>query len=149
MLEYYQGIMFMTTNRVNAIDPAFYSRIHITINYPNLDTETRKSVWSNFVNSYKQPICIVDSDLNSLAENVMNGRQIKNVFKIATLLASRVQGPLTMKHFQTALVVIQGQAKMEHVPLLSDGVEGQERRDLENANDATEPTKKEACGSTD
>ena len=112
----------MTTNRVNAIDPAFYSRIHITINYPNLDTETRKSVWSNFVNSYKQ---------------------------IATPLASRVQGPLTMKHFQTALVVIQGQAKMEHVPLLSDGVEGQERRDLENANDATEPTKKEACGSTD
>ena len=35
-LEYYSGILFLTTNRVGALDPAFKSRIHISLYYPNL-----------------------------------------------------------------------------------------------------------------
>ena len=33
LLEYYKGVMFLTTNRVSAFDAAFQSRIHLTINY--------------------------------------------------------------------------------------------------------------------
>ncbi|KAK1243271.1 hypothetical protein MKX07_003899 [Trichoderma sp. CBMAI-0711] len=37
VVEYYNGILFLTTNRVGAIDEAFRSRIHISLNYKHLD----------------------------------------------------------------------------------------------------------------
>lgn len=42
-LEYYAGILFLTTNRVGGIDPAFKSRIQLSVYYPriNLDTTVR------------------------------------------------------------------------------------------------------------
>ena len=49
MLEYYEGIMFLTTNRVSTFDPAFQSRIHISIDYPELSPESRRKVWETFL----------------------------------------------------------------------------------------------------
>jgi len=49
VLEYYEGIMFLTTNRVNTFDAAFQSRIHISLDYPELSIESRRSVWKNFL----------------------------------------------------------------------------------------------------
>jgi len=37
ILEYYSGILFLTTNRVGTLDEAFKSRIHISLYYPPLD----------------------------------------------------------------------------------------------------------------
>ncbi|KAI9653671.1 MAG: hypothetical protein M1831_005699 [Alyxoria varia] len=48
-LEYYQGIMFLTTNRVRDFDPAFQSRIHISLEYPDLNADSRRSVWASFL----------------------------------------------------------------------------------------------------
>ncbi|KAF7337590.1 AAA family ATPase [Mycena sanguinolenta] len=39
LLEQYQGILFLTTNRVNTFDPAFKSRIHMALHYENIDTQ--------------------------------------------------------------------------------------------------------------
>ncbi|KAJ7269329.1 hypothetical protein B0H12DRAFT_33079 [Mycena haematopus] len=39
LLEHYQGILFLTTNRVNTFDPAFKSRIHMALQYDNIDTQ--------------------------------------------------------------------------------------------------------------
>lgn len=36
VLEYYSGILFITTNRVGAIDEAFQSRVHLSLYYPHL-----------------------------------------------------------------------------------------------------------------
>ena len=33
MIEYYQGMLFLTTNRLAEFDPAFHNRIHINIEY--------------------------------------------------------------------------------------------------------------------
>ena len=49
LLEYYQGVMFLTTNRVASFDPAFESRIHLTINYPELSSDSRLHIWKTFV----------------------------------------------------------------------------------------------------
>merc|ERR1711939_202393 len=49
VLEYYEGIMFLTTNRVNTFDTAFQSRIHISLNYPDLSLDSRKAIWTNFL----------------------------------------------------------------------------------------------------
>lgn len=52
VLEYYEGIMFLTTNRVQAFDAAFQSRIHISIDYPELDAKSRRQVWVTFLKQH-------------------------------------------------------------------------------------------------
>lgn len=43
-LEYQQGILFLTTNRVKSFDEAFLSRFSVAIRYPDLDQARRKKV---------------------------------------------------------------------------------------------------------
>jgi AAA+ superfamily predicted ATPase len=40
-LEYHQGVLFLTTNRVKAFDPAFNSRINVAIRYHDLTKDAR------------------------------------------------------------------------------------------------------------
>jgi hypothetical protein len=44
--------MFLTTNRVQTFDAAFQSRIHISLEYHELDTKSRKKVWDNFLKQH-------------------------------------------------------------------------------------------------
>ncbi|KAI0865535.1 hypothetical protein F4860DRAFT_461844 [Xylaria cubensis] len=46
-LEYYRGVLFLTTNRVQAFDSAFLSRIHVALHYKNLRDEDRERIWAN------------------------------------------------------------------------------------------------------
>ncbi|KAH8891787.1 hypothetical protein GQ53DRAFT_794023 [Thozetella sp. PMI_491] len=48
-LEYFQGILFLTTNRVETFDDAFQSRIHIALRYDNLDTRAKKAIFKIFI----------------------------------------------------------------------------------------------------
>ncbi|KAF7510192.1 hypothetical protein GJ744_007091 [Endocarpon pusillum] len=43
-LEYYRGILFLTTNRVNDFDDAMQSRIDLPLKYPDLSKDTRKTI---------------------------------------------------------------------------------------------------------
>ncbi|KAJ5169461.1 ATPase AAA-type core [Penicillium coprophilum] len=87
MLEYYEGILFLTTNRTQNIDPAFESRIHLSLTYKDLDMESRRRVWIQFLNRSSNTADFTDEQLNQVAELQLNGRQIKNVIKTAGLLA--------------------------------------------------------------
>ncbi|KAL2270781.1 hypothetical protein VTJ83DRAFT_152 [Remersonia thermophila] len=88
VLEYYSGILFLTTNRVTAFDDAFKSRIHIPIRYTDLTTESRRAIWRNFCNLVPGGVDIDDKGLDKLAESDLNGRQIKNAVKAAESLAA-------------------------------------------------------------
>jgi hypothetical protein len=46
MLEYYKGVLFLTTNRVSTFDQAFESRIHLKLHYPDLNIQARKAIVS-------------------------------------------------------------------------------------------------------
>jgi hypothetical protein len=107
VLEYYEGTMFLTTNRVNTFDPAFQSRIHISLNYEELSSESRRTVWKNFIDSSTQEHSIGAKELDELARMNVNGRQIKNILKIARLLASRKEEKLNHGHIMTTLDVTQ------------------------------------------
>ncbi|KAI0014216.1 P-loop containing nucleoside triphosphate hydrolase protein [Xylariaceae sp. FL0662B] len=102
LLEYYRGMLFMTTNRVEAIDPAFQSRIHLTIQYPSLGIDARRQIWERFASkgSSLQP-----RDFSELQSIDVNGRDIKNLVKTAQLLASHEQSPLSIEHIRTVLSV--------------------------------------------
>ncbi|KAF9871900.1 hypothetical protein CkaCkLH20_10532 [Colletotrichum karsti] len=109
LLEYYQGVMFLTTNRASSFDPAFESRIHLTIHFPNLDFPSRLHIWKIFINPSSGRSCSVSEvELESLAKAELNGRQIKNVVKTARLLAARDKTPLSLDHIETVMRVKRG-----------------------------------------
>jgi SpoVK/Ycf46/Vps4 family AAA+-type ATPase len=90
VLEYFEGTLFLTTNRVKTIDPAFKSRIHFTIAYPKLSAEARGDLWRVFVSlgsDHQTPAWADKSFLQQVAEHDMDGRQIKNLVRVAYALA--------------------------------------------------------------
>lgn len=100
--------MFLTTNRISDFDAAFESRIHLTIHYPALDTESRLHIWKTFVRMGNSESRLSDSDLETLAKNEINGRQIKNIIKTARLLSKQKKVPLAMEHVDMVLRVKKG-----------------------------------------
>jgi hypothetical protein len=110
LLEYYTGIMFLTTNRQSDMDPAFESRIHLTLTYTDLDKASRKQIWSTFLASHARCTganegrnVFTDAELERLAREKLNGRQIKNLVKTGGLLAGRYGEGLGMGHLETVL----------------------------------------------
>jgi ATPase family associated with various cellular activities (AAA) len=109
VLEYYEGILFLTTNRIDNIDPAFQSRIHVSMAYPELNAKSQRHIWANFLEGRKGGDSaaheFTEQDLDELAEVGLNGRQIKNVLKTAQLLASRKKCPLRREFVETVLAI--------------------------------------------
>lgn len=102
-LEYYEGILFLTTNRVKNMDPAFDSRIHIKMEYPGLDKQARMQVWNNFLKGLEHEIS--EEEMALLAGVEINGRQIKNILKTGGLLARHKGVKLGYVHLRTVLDV--------------------------------------------
>ncbi|KAK4495696.1 hypothetical protein PRZ48_012964 [Zasmidium cellare] len=88
ILEYYRGILILTTNRAVNFDDAFYSRIHLTLTFKPLDQRSREDIWKNFLRDSD----ISSSDISKFAAEQLNGRQIKNIVKMARLLAEDSDG---------------------------------------------------------
>lgn len=78
-LEYFQGVMFLTTNRVKQIDDAIASRIHLPLKYESLSLAARRGIWESFLKkavTKKGVACYSRADLDSLAKKDLNGRQV-------------------------------------------------------------------------
>jgi SpoVK/Ycf46/Vps4 family AAA+-type ATPase len=105
-LEYYQGILLLTTNRLTSIDQAFESRIHFCFEYEDLDFKARLQVWQQFLTKIKAQGCpkveISDDDVEQLAKLDLNGRQIKNILSIAQSVANERKLGLNMELVQLA-----------------------------------------------
>ena len=87
VLEYYEGILFLTSNRVNTFDDAFKSRIHVPLKYNDLTVSSRKQIWKNFLSKIAGSVEVDEEAYDSLAQANINGRQIKNVVRTAKSLA--------------------------------------------------------------
>ncbi len=109
-LEYYRGILFLTSNRINSFDAAFESRIHLTIHYPALDAASRLVIWKMFIEMGGGECGLSEAELEKLArEEEMNGREIKNVVKTARLLAKQEGVGVRMGHVEVVLGVRRGE----------------------------------------
>lgn len=81
----------MTTNRFLSIDTAFASRIHLILAYPELDASARRRIWTTFISSISNsasPEWLDDDFLDKVASYKINGRQVKNVTRIACAIAA-------------------------------------------------------------
>ncbi|PYH67336.1 ATP-binding protein [Aspergillus vadensis CBS 113365] len=110
LLEYFQGILFLTTNRVETFDDAFQSRIHVALRYGELTTKAKRSVWKMFLERVQakegvETATFTEKDFDLLARHNLNGRQIKNSVRTAQALAVNEQTPLSMEHIRRVLEV--------------------------------------------
>ncbi|OTB03848.1 hypothetical protein M426DRAFT_73749 [Hypoxylon sp. CI-4A] len=111
-LEYFQGILFLTTNRVQTFDDAFQSRIHIALRYDDLDMKAKRAIFKIFIERARAVAGIDlmpfdEDDYTSLARHSLNGRQIKNTVGTAQALAVNKNEPLSMHHIREVLNVQQ------------------------------------------
>ncbi|KAF6822948.1 AAA family ATPase [Colletotrichum plurivorum] len=130
VLEYYDGILILTSNRVGTFDEAFKSRIQLNLRYKNLSEDQRLKIWKNFIdriekldklriagastainNGGRQDLGLnteeIRSHLPELAQTNLNGREIRNAISTARQLAVYREQPLGYKHITSVI----GEAK--------------------------------------
>jgi len=84
-LEYYEGILFLTTNRMAQFDEAILSRIHLLLRYENLTQVARRRVWRDFLSraaTSSGGVDVTEKELEELAISPLNGRQVSYLTKI-------------------------------------------------------------------
>ncbi|KAM0262910.1 hypothetical protein ACHAQJ_001503 [Trichoderma viride] len=96
-LEYYRGVLFLTTNRVRSFDTAFLSRIHVALHYKNLGDEDRERIWTHNFDRLdrdsrgKIRVAIAAREFIWSSQEVRalkwNGREIRNAMQTALALA--------------------------------------------------------------
>ena len=101
LLEYHQGVMFLTTNRVKEFDTAFHSRISVALRFGALTVEARASIWRNLLAAAN----VKGLDPVELAQFDINGRQIKNTIRLAQSLARQEGVSVGSAHIQRCLDV--------------------------------------------
>lgn len=112
-INYYEGIVIITTNRVTRFDGSLMPRIDITLGLPPLDSSRRVSIWHNqiedlFVEGYIHASEI--ASLRSLAQEKwsqenLNGHQIKKVIKTARIMAEKKGKMLGRGEIETMLKI--------------------------------------------
>jgi len=102
LLDRYEGMFFLTSNRGEVIDPAFKGRITLKLEYPELDPESRLRIWESMLSAAK--IRVTQGSLRSVAEEKINGRQIRNQARLLKLIHPK--GEVTEKDIQDALKFI-------------------------------------------
>ena len=109
ILEYYNGVLFLTTNRVGKLDPAITSRVHLNLHYRRLQADEFRNVFNLNIEKLEQieqqraelfserKLYILKDEILQFASDHFratgsgreswNGRQIRNAFLIASSLA--------------------------------------------------------------
>ncbi|KAI4595628.1 hypothetical protein KJ359_006617 [Pestalotiopsis sp. 9143b] len=97
-IEYFSGLLFLTTNRVGYIDEAFLSRVHEIIHFHPLGEASRKVLWKSLLDKVHRDrpdkIQIHMEAITYLEPEEMlqidwNGREIRNAMQTAIALAKK------------------------------------------------------------
>ena len=109
LLEYYKGILFLTTNRVESLDPAFQSRVQCALRYSPLDTASRARIWNDLLErragNGSGGANTPPFHVSQLASHELNGRQIKNTMQLAMTLCQYEGVPLAQRHLDAMIEV--------------------------------------------
>ncbi|KAH9897321.1 P-loop containing nucleoside triphosphate hydrolase protein [Xylariomycetidae sp. FL2044] len=111
-LEYFSGIVFLTTNRVASFDTAMKSRIHLSLGYRPPELEVRRRIWLKCLGAVPAGETVIDAgeavDAPAFApilEAPLNGREIANAVTTARTMARFEGAKLGLPHLETVLEV--------------------------------------------
>ena len=94
VLEYFKGILIMTTNRVMMFDVAMLSRCHYAIDFKSLTQKQETKIWQSYVDQLNENNCGNKSHVEEWVAQItrrrtkLSGREIRNVFTTAQTLAT-------------------------------------------------------------
>ncbi|KAF2967481.1 hypothetical protein GQX73_g6097 [Xylaria multiplex] len=86
-LEFYDGILFLATNRVVSFDDAFISHVHVQLHLPDFDDDQRQQMWQTYIDKLAKDrgdcmrLNIDAKDYirgNEVRALAWNGREIRN-----------------------------------------------------------------------
>lgn len=103
-LEYFDGLLFLTTNRPNDIDEAIISRCAAIIDYAPPDSKDAAAIWRVMATQYEAHLS--DELIGELVELFpeIAPRDIKMLFRLALRVAGAHKEPLTLGTFQRCAV---------------------------------------------
>jgi hypothetical protein len=89
VLEYFNGLLFLTTNRIDDIDEAIVSRCIALIRYHAPDTEGRRQIWRVMTEQFGLPLAA--GTIAALADTfpTATGRDIKGLAKLVAKFCSQ------------------------------------------------------------
>lgn len=99
LLEYYGGILFLTTNRDTIIDDAILSRVTAHVRYDVPDDEKAAQVWQVLAKQYDVPL---DPKLCARGFPGISGRSVRQLIKLARIMAAKRKAKVTIELLQWA-----------------------------------------------
>ena len=123
VLEYFNGLLFLTTNRVDDIDEAIVSRCIALIKYHPPNREARCRIWQVMAGQFG--LAVSDDLIGSLADLFPNatGRDIKGLAKLTAKYCGQKQLPPSLEAFQRCSIFrgmdLTPAAQLENAPCLS------------------------------
>lgn len=118
LLEYFNGMLFMTTNRAMIVDDAIESRCIAHLKYHLPAPKDAERIWAIMKEHFK--LNATDKVISAIvAKYSLSGRSIKNICRLAAFM---LQGsPLTLEAVQSIMAI---QNKLEHTADKHNDVEG-------------------------
>ncbi|KAJ4116150.1 hypothetical protein NW768_011122 [Fusarium equiseti] len=107
VLEYYEGILFLTSNKPKEFDPAVKDRIHLEVALGEITAEDRRAIWRNLIQNIPGQAdrdgIWTDGIYHNLGTLKVNGREIKNLLRMATCYATGEGKPFEPSHLKTII----------------------------------------------
>lgn len=99
VLEYYKGVLFMTSNRDTVIDDAIMSRATAWIRYELPDKDNLAQIWRTLAEQYR--VALNEETIGRLINcpklGVVSGRSVKNLLKLSRLLSAKTGNVVTFE----------------------------------------------------
>lgn len=130
VLEYHDGIIILTSNRVGTFDEAFKSRIQLSLHYPSLTRDNRCDIWTMFITRLREigETQVDFADLEDhrwdLADYKLNGRQIRNAIQTSRQFVSwKNSKEKTTLNFENLKQIIEISGEFDiYINKLNDGM---------------------------
>ncbi|MDX5363546.1 MAG: ATP-binding protein [Pseudazoarcus pumilus] len=103
-LEYFSGLLFMTTNRIDDVDDAILSRCIATIRYDVPPREAAARLWQTLAAQFdvELPPALIDTLVDTYAQ--ASGRDIKELLKLTARFCKSKGQPLSAEAFAQCAV---------------------------------------------
>jgi hypothetical protein len=104
VLEYFNGLLFLTTNRIDDIDEAIVSRCIALIKFYPPDADARRKIWKVMSEQFQLGIdsSLVDALVDTFPD--ASGRDIKGLSKLVAKYCHHKKLPATMEVFRRCAI---------------------------------------------
>ncbi|KAF7532969.1 hypothetical protein G7054_g7499 [Neopestalotiopsis clavispora] len=114
VLEYYRGIMILTTNQIAQFDVAVQSRINVAFKYDSLTAKQTADIFKMFLKQCKKKDMVNMKEWDAiiywcekqLHKKGFDGRQIRNIITSAVSLAASNNDKLELKHLEILVEIV-------------------------------------------